>query len=113
MTAPVVAGMTASIRHLDGYSATETLGCLRKVRLEKEYDYWLKPSELYWAFRGQLMHAIAETRYAATVFLDTDPIKSPYICPQSRRAPAESRPIVDCSSSLPRWPLPISDLSIS
>jgi len=86
MTAPVVAGMTASIRHLDGYSATETLGCLRKVRLEKEYDYWLKPSELYWAFRGQLMHGIAERytrqdpdtiaekRYQAIVFLDADPI---------------------------------------
>ena len=62
-------------------------GCLRKVRLKREHDYYLDPEELYWAFRGQLMHdvakrwvrrgdgdAIAERRFAAKVFLDAEPI---------------------------------------
>ena len=87
MTAPVVAGMTLGIRKRDGFTATELLGCLRKVRLKREHDYYLDPEELYWAFRGQLMHdvakrwvrrgdedAIAERRFAAKVFLDAEPI---------------------------------------
>jgi CRISPR/Cas system-associated exonuclease Cas4 (RecB family) len=39
---------------------TELLGCLRKVVLKKEHDYWVKPSEAYWAFRGQLGHLAVE-----------------------------------------------------
>jgi CRISPR/Cas system-associated exonuclease Cas4 (RecB family) len=87
MTAPVVAGMTLGIRKREGFTATELLGCLRKVRLKREHDYYLDPEELYWAFRGQLMHdvakrwvrrgdegAIAERRFAAKVFLDAEPI---------------------------------------
>lgn len=87
LTAPVVAGMTLGIRNLEGFTATELLGCLRKVRLKREHDYYLDPEELYWAFRGQLMHevakrwvrrddedAIAERRFTARVFLDAEPI---------------------------------------
>ena len=87
MTAPVVAGMTLGIRKRDGFTATELLGCLRKVRLKREHDYCLDPEELYWAFRGQLLHdvakrwvrrgdedAIAETRFTARVFVDAEPI---------------------------------------
>jgi hypothetical protein len=87
MTAPVVAGMTLGIRKREGFTATELLGCLRKVRLKREHDYYLDPEELYWAFRGQLLHdvakrwvrrgdedAIAERRFAAKVFLDAEPI---------------------------------------
>jgi len=87
MTAPVVAGMTLGIRKNEGFTATEMLGCLRKVRLQREYEYRLDPEELYWAFRGQLMHsvarqwvrkgdrdAIAEHRFSASVFLDAEPI---------------------------------------
>ena len=47
--------------HFDfGFSATELLGCPRKKRLTQEYPWWDKPSSLYWAFRGNLMHAQAE-----------------------------------------------------
>jgi hypothetical protein len=87
MTAPVVAGMTLGIRKRDGFTATELLGCLRKVRLKREHDYYLDPEELYWAFRGQLLHrvarrwvrrgdedAIAERRFTARVFVDAEPI---------------------------------------
>ncbi|MBN1936763.1 MAG: hypothetical protein JW934_19030 [Anaerolineae bacterium] len=87
LTAPVVAGMTLGIRNLEGFTATELLGCLRKVRLKREHDYYLDPEELYWAFRGQMMHnaakrwvknedadAIAERRFTARVFLDAEPI---------------------------------------
>lgn len=87
MTAPIVAGMTLGIRNLEGFTATELLGCLRKVRLKREHDYYLNPEELYWAFRGQMIHdvakrwvrrddkdAIAERRFSARVFLDAEPI---------------------------------------
>lgn len=87
LTAPVVAGMTLGIRRNEGFTATELLGCLRKVRLKRVHKYGLDPEELYWAFRGQLMHevakrwvrdsdenAIAEQRFIADVFLDAEPI---------------------------------------
>ena len=47
-----------------GFSATELLGCARKFHLGQMYPWWDKPSKLYWAFRGQIMHARAE-EYAA------------------------------------------------
>ncbi|MBN1887227.1 MAG: hypothetical protein JW850_04535, partial [Thermoflexales bacterium] len=55
------------------------LGCPRKERLKQLHNYWLKPTELWWAYRGQLMHGIAaqyvegdphafaETRLAAMI----------------------------------------------
>ena len=43
-----------------GFSATELLGCPRKYHLGQMYPWWDKPSKLYWAFRGQIMHARAE-----------------------------------------------------
>ena len=48
------------IRFDYGFSATELLGCPRKKRLIQEYPWWDKPSSLYWAFRGNLMHDRAE-----------------------------------------------------
>ena len=47
-----------------GFSATELLGCPRKYHLGQMYPWWDKPSKLYWAFRGQIMHERAE-QYAA------------------------------------------------
>jgi hypothetical protein len=47
-----------------GFSATELLGCPRKYHLGQMYPWWEKPSKLYWAFRGQIMHERAE-QYAA------------------------------------------------
>ena len=43
-----------------GFSATELLGCPRKYHLGQMYPWWDKPSKLYWAFRGQIMHTRAE-----------------------------------------------------
>ena len=38
-------------------TVTTLIGCVRKARLMRETPYWLKPSESYWAYRGQLMRA--------------------------------------------------------
>jgi len=40
-------------------SVTTVLSCPRKWRLKIEYDYGEKPSNLFWAFRGQIAHEIA------------------------------------------------------
>ncbi len=65
MTAPVVKGILDRMRP-EGFGLTITvlLGCPRKQRLQPPEDYWLKPSEAWWAFRGQLMHGVA-AEYAA------------------------------------------------
>ena len=78
-TAPVIAGIVRGLRPDDmpmsdapperrwaawrGWTVTTLIGCLRKARLMQSEPYWLKPSESYWAYRGQLMHGIA-ARYA-------------------------------------------------
>ena len=63
-TAPVIAGIVRGLRP-DGFGWTVTtlIGCVRKARLMQSESYWLKPSESYWAYRGQLMHGVA-ARYA-------------------------------------------------
>jgi hypothetical protein len=60
MTAPVMAGILANQRP-DSFGPTVSvlLGCARKARLKRSHPYWLKPSELWWAYRGQLMHNVA------------------------------------------------------
>ena len=65
MTAPVINGILKGMRP-DNYGPTVTtlLGCIRKVRLMQSTDYWLRPAEMWWAYRGQLMHGIA-AEYAA------------------------------------------------
>jgi CRISPR/Cas system-associated exonuclease Cas4 (RecB family) len=61
-TAPIVKGIAENSkdRGLNHLSVTELLGCLRKVVLKKEHDYWVKPSEAYWAFRGEIGHLAVE-----------------------------------------------------
>lgn len=61
-TPPLVRGLIESNqpRGLEGYSATELSGCPRAVVLKASVDYWLKPGNAYWAFRGQLAHALLE-----------------------------------------------------
>ena len=61
-TPPIVRGLIESNapRGLLAYSATELLGCPRKVILREQEDYWVKPSQAYWAFRGKLAHSIVE-----------------------------------------------------
>jgi len=43
-----------------GFSVTELLACPRKTRLMAGHDWWEKPTRLYYAYRGNLMHAEAE-----------------------------------------------------
>lgn len=65
MTAPVIKGILANLRPDDfGVTATTLIGCARKYRLKQEWGYNLRPSEMWWAYRGQLMHNIA-AQYAA------------------------------------------------
>jgi len=61
-TPPIVRGIIANNqpRDLMGYSVTELIGCHRRVVLKEEVDYWIEPSQAYWAFRGQLAHSIVE-----------------------------------------------------
>ena len=64
MTAPVVKGILANMRPDDfGVTITTLLGCPRKFQLKQEVDYNLRPSEMWWAYRGQLMHDVS-ARYA-------------------------------------------------
>lgn len=60
LTAPVAKGIVQSLRTEDfGLTVTTLLGCPRKHRLQAEQPYLLRPTELWWAYRGQLMHGIA------------------------------------------------------
>jgi CRISPR/Cas system-associated exonuclease Cas4 (RecB family) len=59
-TAPVVRGIVTGLRPESfGLTVTTLLSCPRKRRLEQAEPYTLRPSELWWAYRGQLMHGIA------------------------------------------------------
>jgi len=62
MTAPVIQGIQGGLRP-DGFGVTATtlLGCPRKYRLMQCEPYALKPSESWWAYRGQLMHGVSES----------------------------------------------------
>ncbi len=66
-TPPIVKGLIANHqpRDLLGYSATELAGCPRAVVLKEREDFWVEPAKAYWAFRGQLAHALVERAAAA------------------------------------------------
>jgi len=81
-TVPVIAGIVRGLRPADfGWTMTTLIGCVRKARLMRIEPYWLKPAQVYWAFRGQLLHGVAalyatetdhivaEQRFAITVDL--------------------------------------------
>ncbi len=60
MTGPIIKGILSNLRPDDfGLTVTTLLGCARKARLKLEAPYWLKPSELWWSYRGQLLHNVA------------------------------------------------------
>lgn len=66
MSAPVVKGILDGLRPDDfGVTVTTLLGCARKHRLKVEHTYYTRPRELWWAYRGQLLHGVAAA-YAAT-----------------------------------------------
>lgn len=55
---PILAAMHQNIRKGEGISVSSLLNCLRKVVLQIRNDFYLNPRELYYAFRGQLFHAV-------------------------------------------------------
>jgi len=55
---PILAGMHRNIRRSVGISVSSLLNCLRKVVLEARRDVYLPLEQLYYAFRGQLFHAV-------------------------------------------------------
>lgn len=55
---PILASMQRNLRKEDGISVSSLLNCLRKVVLQVRNDVYLDPTELYYAFRGQLFHAV-------------------------------------------------------
>ncbi|MBI2842144.1 MAG: PD-(D/E)XK nuclease family protein [Armatimonadetes bacterium] len=55
---PILSAMQRNIREEAGLSVSSLLNCLRKVALEARIDIYLDPSQLYYAFRGQLFHAV-------------------------------------------------------
>jgi len=61
-TAPIIRGISENSqdRGLSHLSVTELLGCPRKTVLRKEHDYWVRPGEAYWAFRGEIGHLAVE-----------------------------------------------------
>ena len=66
MTAPVVKGILDGLRPDDfGLTVTTLLGCARKARLKVGFDYYTRPRELWWSYRGQLLHGVAAA-YAAS-----------------------------------------------
>lgn len=44
----------------ENYTVTNLLSCPRKINLMRNWDYYIRPSNAYWAYRGQLAHKIAE-----------------------------------------------------
>lgn len=85
---PVLKGIAESNapRGHVGWSATTILGCARQARLKGLVDYYLDPSEAFWAFRGHLAHlvvaefarlnksAIVEMRFGATLIVNDNPV---------------------------------------
>ena len=55
---PILAAMQRNLREEEGISVSSLLNCLRKVVLQVRNDVYLDPKELYYAFRGQLFHAV-------------------------------------------------------
>ncbi len=79
-TPPLLRGIVANNhpRSILGWSATQLVGCPRKVRLEAEHPWYDRPANLYYAWRGQIGHGaveaahgmdrvVAEVRFAARV----------------------------------------------
>ena len=58
---PVIRGIVNGVRSEDfGLTVTTLLACPRKRRLMQETDYWLRPKDSWWSYRGQLMHGVSE-----------------------------------------------------
>jgi CRISPR/Cas system-associated exonuclease Cas4 (RecB family) len=56
----IISGMILAERPREGISVTMISGCHRGTFISRYFDYYLSPKELYWAFRGQLVHQLLE-----------------------------------------------------
>ena len=56
----VIQGMMFHQKIKKDISVTMISGCHRGVFIGQHYDYYVYPSRLYWAFRGQIAHQIME-----------------------------------------------------
>lgn len=54
----------------DGASATQLIGCLRKVHLEKKHEYYSSPEDSYPAFRGVIGHSMLEKNQDPNSFVE-------------------------------------------
>jgi CRISPR/Cas system-associated exonuclease Cas4 (RecB family) len=55
-----IAGMILNERRSTEISVTMITGCHRVVFINQFYETYVAPSQLYWAFRGQIAHKILE-----------------------------------------------------
>jgi hypothetical protein len=55
-----IAGMILNERRGTDISVTMITGCHRAVFISQFYETYVAPSQLYWAFRGQIAHKILE-----------------------------------------------------
>ena len=55
-----IAGMILNERRGTDISVTMITGCHRSVFINRFYETYVAPSQLYWAFRGQIAHKILE-----------------------------------------------------
>ncbi|MFC1885589.1 hypothetical protein ACFLZM_00815 [Thermodesulfobacteriota bacterium] len=55
-----IAGMIFHQKNKTDISVTMISGCHRGVFIQRHYDFYVYPSQLYWAFRGQIAHKIME-----------------------------------------------------
>jgi CRISPR/Cas system-associated exonuclease Cas4 (RecB family) len=58
---PILAGMVNNIRADMGITVTQLLNCKRKVVLDQRRDIYVSPDQLWYAFRGQMFHNIAQS----------------------------------------------------
>jgi CRISPR/Cas system-associated exonuclease Cas4 (RecB family) len=57
----ILRGIQTTIRApMDILSVTELLDCPRSLWLKKKKEYFVKPSQAYWGFRGNMIHAMIE-----------------------------------------------------
>ena len=62
---PILSAMCSNLRMEESVSVSTLLNCLRKVVLQNRYDVYLDPTQLYYAFRGQLFHTVVAEAQAA------------------------------------------------
>ena len=51
-------GIIDNIQERDMLTGSMLSSCPRGITLQREYDYWIKPSSMYYALRGQMAHKV-------------------------------------------------------